>query len=487
MRAAIYVRVSTREQAEEGFSISAQRQRLEAYCESQGWEIAGYFVDEGVSAKDTNRDELKRMIKHIENGLIDVVLVYKLDRLTRSVLDLYELLKTFDKHDCKFKSATEVYDTTTAIGRLFLTLVAALAQWERENLSERVSMGIAEKARQGKWAVNRGAPFGYDLNKEKDLIINESESKVVNRIYNLYIAGKGDNKIASILNDDIIKGEAISPRREQYWSGQTVRYILRNPIYVGTGRWNYRRHKDRYFEIEDMAPPIISDETFEKAMKIRERRRNTHPRRATSPFVFSGIAKCAKCGAPLMGKYGGKKDSRDYYNLSYVCSQKRNGLCDVGGVLESYIEGQFLKVLGRWDVSSEARSEAAAGVEKETDEEQVNSLKKEMSAIEKRRRKWQYAWANDTISDEDFTARMEEENEKEKQIRAELESCAYTPAETTPDEMEKILSDLHSNWSAMETAEKKSFMQLFFKSFTVRRVNRKRNADCVRIENIELY
>src|SRR6476659_1229053 len=101
------------------------------------------------------------MISHIEEGFIDVVLVYRLDRLTRSVLDLYKLLDIFEQNNCKFKSATEVYDTTTAMGRLFITLVAALAQWERENLGERVTMGMLQRAREGQW---KGGPPAYGYN-----------------------------------------------------------------------------------------------------------------------------------------------------------------------------------------------------------------------------------------------------------------------------------------------------------------------------------
>ncbi len=170
MKTAVYVRVSTEEQVKEGYSISAQKERLDAYIKSQGWELVSYYVDEGVSAKDTNRPELQRMLKNIEEGFIDVVLVYRLDRLTRSVLDLYQLLESFEKNGCHFKSATEVYDTTTAIGRLFITLVAALAQWERENLGERVRMGMTQKVREGEWHGST-PPYGYQLDNGS-LVIN---------------------------------------------------------------------------------------------------------------------------------------------------------------------------------------------------------------------------------------------------------------------------------------------------------------------------
>lgn len=122
----IYVRVSTDEQAKEGYSISAQKEKLKAYCVSQGWASFKFYVDEGKSAKDTHRPSLELLLRHIEQGIIDTVLVYRLDRLTRSVRDLYTLLDYFDKYNAVFRSATEVYDTGSATGRLFITLVAAI-------------------------------------------------------------------------------------------------------------------------------------------------------------------------------------------------------------------------------------------------------------------------------------------------------------------------------------------------------------------------
>lgn len=145
MKCIAYVRVSTEEQAKHGYSIAAQTEKLEAYCVSQGWDLVETVVDDGYSAKDMDRPYFQKMINRIKQGGIDVLLVYRLDRLTRSVLDLYNILQILDDHNCKFKSATEVYDTTNAMGRLFITLVAAIAQWERENLAERVKMGIEKR------------------------------------------------------------------------------------------------------------------------------------------------------------------------------------------------------------------------------------------------------------------------------------------------------------------------------------------------------
>lgn len=173
------------------------------------------------------RPELKRMLKHIEQGLVDCVLVYRLDRLTRSVIDLYKLLEIFDKFNCKFKSATEVYDTNSAIDRMFITMVAALAQWERENLSERVRMGMEQKACEGKWVMNIPS-YGYELDKENDTLqVNEKEAKIVRKIYHLYLSGKGMKKIANELNLMNIKTKA-----GHIWNNQKVGYVLDNPVYI---------------------------------------------------------------------------------------------------------------------------------------------------------------------------------------------------------------------------------------------------------------
>ena len=159
MKTAIYVRVSTEEQAKEGYSISAQQQRLKDYVKSQDWNIYKIYIDEGFSAKNLDRPKMQELIKDCKKGLFDVILVYRLDRLVRSVSNLHELLQLFDKYNVKFKSATEMFDTTSAMGRFFITLVGAMSQWERENLAERVHMGMKRMVEEGKRAGG-SAPCG---------------------------------------------------------------------------------------------------------------------------------------------------------------------------------------------------------------------------------------------------------------------------------------------------------------------------------------
>jgi site-specific DNA recombinase len=486
MKAAIYVRVSTAEQAAEGYSIRAQTDRLKAYCVSQGWDIFEFYVDDGYSAKDTNRPNLKRMIKHIEEGLIDCVLVYRLDRLTRSVRDLYTILETFDKYDCKFKSATEVYDTTTAMGRMFITIVAALAQWERENTGERIRMGMEQKAREGSWVINQ-APYGYEIDKEnKTLIVNDQEAVIVKRIYDDYLNGKTMKKIAIEFNKS-----NISTKTGAIWNDFKVKYILSNPLYIGTMRYNYRVNKENYFEVEDAHSAIISKDTFESAQKIRESRRVVHPRSATSKFIFSGIAKCARCGAPLAGKYGyyKSKTKKDHVTRprSYYCTKRRLGKCDLPSIGENLFELQFLNYLNTFEINEDILEDISDKNELDENDQQIKLLQKELKEINNRRKKWQYAWVNEMISDDDFTNRTEEENKKENDINNRLSSLGPSGERLKPDDLSEILLDLRSNWNKLNSLEKKTLLQMFMKKIVVDKVGTGRVPESVELKKVEFY
>jgi site-specific DNA recombinase len=446
MRTAIYVRVSTEEQVQEGYSISAQKKRLQAYCDSQDWEVIGFYIDEGISAKNMDRPELQRMNEHIKMGLIDCVLVYKLDRLTRSVLDLYKLLEHFDKHDCKFKSATEVYDTTTAMGRLFITIVAALAQWERENIGERVRVGLEEKVRQGKYAAHV-KPFGYSLENGELSIIPE-EAKIVKRIFNRYIEGQSTFKIAN----DLIGTPGAK------WSDVQIYQILKNPLYKGSLRWG--RNTSNYFEVDDAVPPIISAEMFEQVQMHMKIRSLKHPRAAASDYVFSGIATCA-CGRPLIGS---KTTTRGKIYKSYRCKGRSIKACNVNIPID-VLEEVFLKEL--------TKIEAEVGLDEvdtsiEDQEDETEDLEQELKTIAKRRKKWSYAWANDMMNDEEYTELMKEENEKEKVIQQKLQNIVPSQSHSKKD-IQELLLNIKENWSSLTEYEKKTLVSMIIGSFIVER------------------
>ncbi|MDG5787809.1 recombinase family protein [Evansella sp. AB-P1] len=298
MKCVIYIRVSTEEQVKEGFSIPAQRERLRAFCQSQGWEIVEEYIEEGKSAKDLERPNLKKLLKDIKRKEIDIVLVYRLDRLTRSVLDLYQLLKTFDKNNVAFKSATEVYDTSTAMGRLFITLVAALAQWERENLAERVKFGIEQMIDEGKKPGGH-SPYGYYFDKDFNCTIIEKELDIVNKIFNWYIEGFGYRSIAKRLNNMGIK-----PRLAKEWNHNSIRDILMNDMYIGTYRWGSKMILNNH-------EPIISEPIFYKVQKVMESKTTNSSR--IGKYPLTGILRCGSCTEHNMQGFFDKRDQKLYY------------------------------------------------------------------------------------------------------------------------------------------------------------------------------
>ncbi|WP_438310913.1 recombinase family protein [Sporosarcina sp. FA9] len=480
MKVAVYIRVSTTEQAKEGYSIKAQKTRLQAFATSQDWDIVQYYVDEGISAKDMKRPELQRMLDGIKNKLFDCVLIYRLDRLTRSVVDLHSLLETFEKFDVKFKSATESYDTTTATGRLFITLVASMAQWERENLGERVSFGMEEKARQGKWALST-APLGFDIVGDY-LEINELEALIVREIFELYATGEnGQNKLAGILNKKGYRSKAGA-----LFTGPTVAYALSNPIYIGTMRYNYRIDTENYFEVEGVVLPLVDEHIYHRVQGIIQSRTSSHPRRATSPYIFSGVAKCKRCGSKLNGTRSTTTDRRggtkSYVSYKYYCAAAIRGECTQKTISQSYFEIQFLKLVENWDLSEGIKTTTAAAKLKKTNQDKSISFKKELQDVKKRMEKWQFAWVGEIISDDEFKNRMDEERLKESGLQKKIAKTLESNPKRS--ELPKYLKEIKGNWHVLTTLEKKYIVTLAVKELQVDKVFTKRVPESLEISGV---
>lgn len=483
MRVAIYVRVSTEEQAEEGYSIKAQIDRLNAYATSQDWKVVKTYIDDGESAKDMKRTHLSIMLDDLKEDIFDCVLVYRLDRLTRSVLDLYTMLNLFEKYNVKFKSATEVYDTTTAMGRLFITLVAALAQWERENLGERVRMGMTQKAKEGKWTVSV-PPFGYDkdANDGDYLVINEKEATIVKEIFEYYTSGKyGVGKIAKMLNLRGIKTKSL-----HNWNTNTVRYVLTNPIYVGTMRYNYRVNTEQYFEIKNTCPVIIKQELFDEANSMLSSRSKKHPRKATSPYIFTSVLKCARCGGSMAGKQASGRNRSVSYN--YYCVNHRYGTCDLPLIAQNYLEIQFMKEIRDLNYKNVLSKELNNHEQPKQDdiENKIKNIQKELKDIEQRRSKWQYAWMNNLISDSDLKKRNKEEKRNESQLKIELEKIEQNSnADVKKDILGEMLENIEGNWNNLDLYEKKKLVEMSVSGISVDKIFKGRTPDSVELKNID--
>ena len=273
-KVAIYVRVSTREQAEEGYSIGAQIEKLRKYCEIKGWIVVEEYVDAGFSGGSLKRPAMERLIRDVKKGKFDMVLVYKLDRLSRSQKDtLYLIEEVFKKNAIDFTSMQENFDTSTPLGMAMVGILSVFAQLERSQIAERMQMGKDARAKEGRYLGHERPPIGYDYDPIKgELIPIEYEALQVREIYRMFI-----EENMPILAIQKVMHEKYTQRYGNYTADSTIRSILTNPVY--TGRFTYKG------EIyESTHEPIIDDETFAKAGELLDLRKKKNDRRKSAPF-----------------------------------------------------------------------------------------------------------------------------------------------------------------------------------------------------------
>ena len=230
MRAAIYARVSTDDQAKEGFSIPAQLKRLQAFCKAKGWEVCSEYIDDGFSGRDINRPAYQRMMS--ERDRWDILLVLKMDRIHRNSKNFTEMMDDLNHWKKQFNSMQEKFDTTSAMGRFVMDIIQRIAQLESEQIGERVKVGMAQKAKKGTGYLGSPSPFGYSV-KEGKLIPIDIEAGIIAFIYHAYVNGRSLEEIAAILNES---GKAT--KKSGPWKKQTISKILRNPLYCGYLYWD---------------------------------------------------------------------------------------------------------------------------------------------------------------------------------------------------------------------------------------------------------
>lgn len=453
MKAAVYIRVSTDEQAKEGYSIGAQQDRITKFIESQGWEIVDFYIDDGYSAKDLERPAMQNLIKDVKAGKFTVVVFYKLDRLVRSVSDLHDLLQLFEEHDISIRSVSEIFDTTSAIGRLFITMVAAMAQWERETIAERVIEGMTKKASQGERNGGR-APFGYNL-INGELVINEKEARIVREIFRMYLSGSGLREIVLRYNS-LKKG----PR-----DIRNVARLLDNPVYCGRLRWNKNSKREEVIH-DGTHQPIIDVETFEQAQRAREKRR-IDGKTSTSIFHFSGVLRCARCESAISGWYRRQKDVKQY-----ICVSKKNKhTCDLPIFTEAALTSAFLDSINPDDPEkffSLLQTEDQSPVVAEEYTFVIEELEKELSRIKKRKSNWLDALGDGIISKQDYKEKTEEDNKKELAINQQLEELnALLSPKINPQMVLEIAHKIPQLWEVLNDFEKKSFLSDLLKKIVV--------------------
>jgi DNA invertase Pin-like site-specific DNA recombinase len=230
MRAALYVRVSTDDQAKEGFSLDAQTKMLEAYCRVREWTVSDIYREEGYSGRNTNRPEYKRMLADHESW--DVLVVLKMDRIHRNSVNFAVMMDELRRKGKEFCSTQEKFDTSTAMGRFAMDTMQRIAQLESEQIGERVYIGMARKAEYGTGNMGSGHPYGY-VYERGSLMVIEYEADVVRDIYSMHLEGMSLRVIADTLNSSYIRA-----KKGRRWTHQSVSKIIHNPLYAGYIRWD---------------------------------------------------------------------------------------------------------------------------------------------------------------------------------------------------------------------------------------------------------
>ncbi|WCM61377.1 recombinase family protein [Paenibacillus polymyxa] len=349
LKVAIYTRVSTEEQAREGYSLKSQEELLVQYAKDRGYTVYAVYSDEGYSGKNYNRPDIQRLLRHLSEGKFQAILVKSVDRLSRKVSDIGKLLDDILKpRGCSLLVSDNELDSSTTIGTVFINMLGNFAQYERSMIIDRVKAGMKKRAEMGFW--NGGIILGYDI-LNKRLVVNINEANIVREIFNLRTEGKGYKAIATILNS-----KGFRTKKQGLFSITAIKTILENPAYIGKCRWGRRsdwgikRHSgitESYVLADGHHEAIITDEIWAKVQAVENVSKDSlaKSRSFRGTFVLSGLLRCPECGG---GTCMAKRQKRDGsgYHLYYICqAYQSKGLeaCHTNLISKELVESKVLE------------------------------------------------------------------------------------------------------------------------------------------------
>jgi site-specific DNA recombinase len=406
----IWIRVSTEDQAR-GESPEHHERRAKAYAESKGWDVREVYHLEAVSGKLVMaHPEAQRMLAHVASGRITGLIFSKLARLARNTRELLDFADIFREHDADLISLQESIDTSTSAGRLFYTMIAAMAQWEREEIAERVAASVPIRAKMGK-PLGGAAPFGYRW-ENRQLVPDSKEAPVRKLIYELFREHRRKKAVARILNE-----RGYRTRNGSKFSDTTVIRLMRDWTAKGIRRANYTRSQGagKRWDIKDekdwvLIPvePIVSEELWTECNAILNERSECHAVRRGRPPVhlFTGIVYC-RCGERM---YVPSK-SRKY--VCYKCRMKV-GIADLEAVFLEHLKGFLI------EPEDIARHIADADGEIKAREERIGTLEAECSRVRSDREKLFRLYTGDHLSPESFAERNGPLEERLRAIEEEI-------------------------------------------------------------------
>jgi DNA invertase Pin-like site-specific DNA recombinase len=376
VRCAIYTRKSTDENLEAEFnSLDAQREAAEAYIASQrqeGWAaLQDRYDDGGYSGGTLERPALQRLLEDIEAGRVDCVVVYKLDRLSRSLLDFVRLVEVFDQRQVSFVSVTQRFDTSTSMGRLMLNILLSFAQFEREIIGERIRDKVAATKRRGKYCG--GMPvLGYDVDRErKRLVVNPQEAELVRHVFHRFVQCGSTTLLAQELNAAGYRTKSWTTKQGLRrlgtpWNKAHIYRLLNNPIYLGEVR-----HKGSRYPGEHEA--IISQDLWDRAHAILNQnyRARAAQTRAETPALLRGLLRCAHCDSSMGPTFSKRRGKLYRYYLCVHASKNGHDSCPTrslsAGEIEGVVIGQLRRVLRSPEIVAQTYREARA----QADEQKV--------------------------------------------------------------------------------------------------------------------
>ena len=469
---AIYCRVSTEEQSENGYSIDEQERLLEEWCKKMGYVIYKCYSDRGISGKNIkDRPALKELLSDAKAGKFDMVISWKINRVSRKLEDVLKIVNLLEKNNITFKSYSEPFETDTPAGRMQFQMMALIGEFERGTIAQNVKMGMIAKAKSGNWCGGR--VLGYDLvpnnspEEEKKgknkLKINEKEAEIVRFIFNEYSKGKGYKAITNQINKLGYK-----TKKGNDFSVGSIRDILTNPVYIGEIRYNVRQNwsekrrrniNPNPIRVKGKHEAIIDRELWDKVQLILESKKGKPSRIYDGEYPLTGILRCPKCGAGMVISRttntladGSKK------RIAYYCcgnwKNKGTSVCNSNTIRVDKANEYVFKKIEEL-VSNEAVIKAVVkNINKERKDKVkpakrlLGDIDKELEKLDKRKRKIFEAYEDDILTKEEFQIRKDELNEKIRILEEEKKPLLNTISEEVSEEIPyEFIKDILMNFS----------------------------------------
>ena len=467
--AGVYIRVSTEDQAREGFSLGEQEEKLLQLCKFKELEVYKVYKDAGISAKDMeHRPQFQEMLKDMKEGKLNYIVAYKLDRITRSVRDLEELISVLEQYNCFLLCDRDDVNTSTANGRFFVRMLTVLSQLEIEIVSERTKFGLNGAIKSGHIPGQR--PFGYKSAEDKRMVIDNSTRPYVEKIFDMYLEGKSFQQIANYF-----KESNIYPKKN--WKDTTIQKIIDNKIYMGDYEQYKRIGKQENLEsivYMNVVEPIISRAKWEECQRQKERNQRTYTRDRV--YTFFQRLKCPSCNRIMKCKgSGGNKRKYMYYTCEH-CHINFN---------EDHVEHllrDFIYDLLEYDMA--VKKFFLPVLEDKTNNIDTTSIDKEIRDLEKQRNRIKDLYIKGIVEIADFKEdyKLIEDKlanlESKKLELVNLENFNYSPHELLAQrdlEKEKMIrldtlnTVLKTKWNGMDKSEKQEFISKFIDTIEIKK------------------